>query len=57
MEKTNAQVYSFYIDMRTNQKGYEEFYERLEEEGMHFIRGKVAEVSNMPRTDEEEGHA
>jgi heterodisulfide reductase subunit A2 len=55
MEKTDAEVYSFYIDMRTNQKGYEEFYERLEEEGMNFIRGKVAEVSDNARTEEEQG--
>jgi heterodisulfide reductase subunit A len=55
MEKTDAEVYSFYIDMRTNQKGYEEFYERLESEGMHFVRGKVAEVTDEARTPEEEG--
>jgi heterodisulfide reductase subunit A len=54
-EKTDAEVYSFYIDMRTNQKGYEEFYERLAEEGMHFIRGKVAEVTDIARTPEEQG--
>ena len=46
LEKTNAEVYSFYIDMRTNQKGYEELYQRLLEEGMHFVRGKVAEVTD-----------
>jgi heterodisulfide reductase subunit A len=55
LEKTQAEVYSFYIDMRSNQKGYEEFYERLQEEGMQFIRGKVAEVSDTPRTPEEAG--
>ena len=46
LEKTKAEVYSFYIDMRANQKGYEEFYQRLLEEGMHFVRGKVAEVTD-----------
>ncbi|MGA2617665.1 MAG: CoB--CoM heterodisulfide reductase iron-sulfur subunit A family protein [Thermoguttaceae bacterium] len=55
LEKTQAEVYSFYIDMRSNQKGYEEFYERLQEEGMQFIRGKVAEVSDSARTPEEAG--
>ncbi len=55
MERTGAEVHSCYIDMRTNQKGYEEFYERLLEEGMHFIRGKVAEITDAARTDEEEG--
>jgi heterodisulfide reductase subunit A len=43
-EKTNAEVFQFYIDMRTAGKGYEEFYQRLLEEGIHIIRGKGAEV-------------
>ncbi len=55
MEKTGAEVYSCYIDMRANQKGYEEFYNRLLEEGMHFVRGKVAEVTEAARIPEEEG--
>ncbi|NIS82782.1 MAG: FAD-dependent oxidoreductase [Anaerolineales bacterium] len=55
IEKTNAEVHSCYIDMRTNQKGYEEFYERLLEEGMHFIRGKVAEITDAARFPGEEG--
>ncbi len=55
LEKTNAEVYSFYIDMRANQKGYEEFYQRLLEEGMHFVRGKVAEVTDAARRSSEEG--
>jgi heterodisulfide reductase subunit A len=55
LEKTQAEVYSFYIDMRTNQKGYEEFYQRLGEEGMQFIRGKVAEVSQAAGPAEEAG--
>jgi heterodisulfide reductase subunit A len=54
-EKTEAEVYECYIDIRTPAKGYEEFYQRLLEEGTHFIRGKVAEVTNAPRTPEEEG--
>jgi heterodisulfide reductase subunit A len=55
MEKTGAEVHSCYIDIRTTQKGYEEFYNRLLAEGMHFIRGKVAEVTDAARTEEEEG--
>jgi heterodisulfide reductase subunit A len=55
LEKTNAQVYSFYIDMRANQKGYEEFYQRLLAEGMHFVRGKVAEITDAARKPSEEG--
>jgi heterodisulfide reductase subunit A len=54
-EKTEAEVYECYIDIRTPAKGYEEFYQRLLEEGTHFIRGKVAEVTNAPRVPEEEG--
>jgi len=55
MEKTDAKVTSFYIDMRTPHKGYEEFYERLQEEGMKFIRGRAAEVTNAARTPNEDG--
>jgi heterodisulfide reductase subunit A len=50
-----AEVYQFYIDMRTPGKGYEEFYHRLLEEGTHFIRGRVAEVTDAVRLPEEEG--
>jgi heterodisulfide reductase subunit A len=55
LEKTSAEVYSFYIDMRAPMKDYEEFYQRLLTEGMHFIRGKVAEVNNAARIEEEDG--
>jgi heterodisulfide reductase subunit A len=55
MEKTDAEVYSFYIDIRTPSKGYEEFYDRLLEEGMHFIRGRAAEVTDAARLPTEEG--
>jgi len=54
-EKTGAEVYNCYIDIRTPAKGYDEFYQRLLEEGTHFIRGKIAEITNAPRTPEEEG--
>jgi heterodisulfide reductase subunit A len=50
-----AEVYNFYIDMRTPGKGYEEFYHRLLEEGTHFIRGRVAEVTDAARNPGEEG--
>jgi len=43
-EKTGANVYNFYIDIRTPGKGFEEFYNRVGEEGTVFIRGKVADV-------------
>jgi heterodisulfide reductase subunit A len=51
----NAEVYNFYIDVRTPGKGYEEFYHRLLNEETNFIRGRVAEISDVPRTPAEEG--
>ncbi len=54
-ERTGAEVYNFYIDMRTPGKGYEEFYDKLLNEGVHFIRGRVAEVSGWAATPEEKG--
>ncbi len=46
-------VYQFYIDMRCFGKGYEEFYKRLSDEGVNFIRGKVAQITDRAITDEE----
>ncbi|GAW91111.1 CoB--CoM heterodisulfide reductase iron-sulfur subunit A family protein [Calderihabitans maritimus] len=46
-EKTDAEVFEFYIDMRTFGKQYEEFYKRVQEEGVNFIRGKGAEVAEV----------
>lgn len=37
-------VYNFYIDMRCFGKGYEEFYRRVQEEGVTFVRCRPAEV-------------
>jgi len=43
--KPDAKVYIFYTDIRTNVKGYEEFYKRIREMGnVYFIRGKPMEV-------------
>ena len=50
-----TEVYNFYIDIRTPGKGYEEFYHRLLEEGTQFVRGKVAEVTDVARLPEEKG--
>jgi heterodisulfide reductase subunit A2 len=43
-DRTKAAIYQFYIDMRAFGKGYEEFYNRLLDEGVTMIRGKAAEV-------------
>jgi heterodisulfide reductase subunit A len=54
-ERTGATVYNFYIDMRTAYKAYDEFYQRVLEEGTLFVRGKVAEVTNAARYEHERG--
>ncbi|MBE9508870.1 MAG: 4Fe-4S binding protein [Chloroflexi bacterium] len=47
-DKTGADVYEFYMDMRAFGKAYEEFYERIQEEGVTMIRGRGAEVEVLP---------
>ncbi|KPK02237.1 MAG: disulfide reductase [Gemmatimonas sp. SG8_28] len=54
-ERTEATVYNFYIDMRTPAKAYDEFYQRVLEEGTLFVRGKVAEVTETARLPRETG--
>ncbi len=54
-EKTDADVYQLYIDMRCYGKGFEEFYQRVSDEGVNFIRGKVAQVTDQAVSDEEKG--
>ncbi|MCC6126183.1 MAG: CoB--CoM heterodisulfide reductase iron-sulfur subunit A family protein [Pirellulales bacterium] len=44
-EKTGAEVTNCYIDIRTPGKGFEEFYNRVQNEGVQFIRGKVADIT------------
>ena len=44
-DKTNAEVYEFYIDIRASGKGYEEFYKRVQEEEVYFVRGRGAEIT------------
>ncbi len=51
-ERTNAEVYNFYIDMRAFGKGYEEFYKRVLEE-VNVVRGRVAEVTDVAINEEE----
>jgi heterodisulfide reductase subunit A len=41
----NVNVYEFYIDMRAFGKGYEEFAERIKQEGTFIVRGHSASVS------------
>ncbi len=53
-EKTAAEVFNFYIDLRCFGKGYEEFYDRLLGEDVRFIRGKVGEITEVPISSGEE---
>jgi heterodisulfide reductase subunit A2 len=53
-EHTGAEVFNFYIDMRTPGKGFEEFYQKLLNEGVHFVRGRVAEVTDWALDSSEE---
>ena len=54
-EHTGAEIFNFYIDMRTAGKGFEEFYQKLRNEGVHFVRGRVAEVTDWALDPSEEG--
>jgi len=40
-----AKCYEYYIDMRAFGKGYEEFYERIREEGVFLVRGRSEAVT------------
>ena len=51
----DAEIYQLYIDLRCFGKGYEEFYNRLQEEGVNFIRGRAAEITDLAETSEEKG--
>jgi len=48
--KEDVEVYVFYMDMRSNFKGYEEFFERARELGVNFVRGRVSRILEVPET-------
>jgi heterodisulfide reductase subunit A len=48
--KEDVEVYVFYMDMRTNFKGFEEFYQRARELGVNFIRGRVSRIFEDSKT-------
>ncbi|MBP2146486.1 heterodisulfide reductase subunit A [Methanofollis sp. W23] len=51
MEKIpGCQPYIFYMDIRSFGKMYEEFYYRIQNEGAKFIRGRVANILEDPKT-------
>ncbi len=43
----NAEVFEYYIDMRAFGKGYEEFYNRIHNEGINIIRGRTAKITQV----------
>ncbi len=54
-EHTDADVFLFYMDIRAPGKGCEEFYDKSLREGIRFVRGRVAEVTDWALAPEEEG--
>ena len=44
-EKTGARVYNLYTELKSSGKGYEEFYNRMLDEGTMFIRGRPSDIS------------
>lgn len=54
-EHTDADVTIFYMDIRAPGKGCEEFYDKSLKEGIQFVRGRVAEVTDWALSAEEEG--
>ncbi len=40
----DSDINEYYIDIRAFGKGYEEFYNRIKEEGIHIVRGRPAKV-------------
>jgi heterodisulfide reductase subunit A len=39
-----ANVYIHYIDLRGPYRGFEEFYQAAKEEGVNFVRGRIADI-------------
>jgi len=48
--KEDVEVYIFYMDMRSNFKGFEEFYQRARDLGVTFVRGRVSRIEEVPET-------
>ncbi|MHA1299508.1 MAG: 4Fe-4S binding protein, partial [Candidatus Helarchaeota archaeon] len=47
----DAEIIVFYIDIRAYGKGFEEFYEKTQRQyGVNYIKGKVAEILEDPKT-------
>ena len=44
----DAEVYVLYIDLRAGGKGYEEFYRKIRDMGVRFIKGKPSIIYELP---------
>jgi heterodisulfide reductase subunit A len=49
-EFPDANITICYIDIRTSEKGFEEYYQRAKDSDIRMIRGKVGEISEDPVT-------
>ena len=49
-DKIDAEIFVFYIDLRSFGKGYEEFYESTAAAGVTFIRGRIGEIIENEET-------
>ena len=49
-ERPGKEIYIFYTDLRAYGKGFEEYYKRAQSEGIKYIRGRVAEILEDPKT-------
>ncbi len=49
-EFPDANITICYIDIRTNEKGFEEYYQRAKDSDIKMIRGKVGEFSEDPES-------
>jgi len=50
-----VKVYEFYVDIRSFGKGFEEFYNRVIDEGTIFIEARPSGVTDVAETPEEKG--
>ncbi|MHA1224137.1 MAG: 4Fe-4S dicluster domain-containing protein [Candidatus Heimdallarchaeaceae archaeon] len=46
-----AEITIYYMDIRAFSRRYEEFFRDAESMGIHFIKGKVAQITEMPSGD------
>ncbi len=50
-EQPGKDIYIFYTDLRAYGKGFEEYYKRAQQEGIKYVRGRVAEIIEDPESE------